>query len=507
MNNSVSSSVLEKGYTHGIYAEYCPEGVFNLIGNDISGAGNGMTLIGCSPFVAQNTLTGNEYSDCGLFLDNSNGTFEYNVISDFYYSYFSYYSSPDLLKNIFDNYYDDNIWLSSSSVPVMHPLINAGSVYWYAGDNTIKGSPSEAGIIFEEDAYPMLNYGYNKFMMTNNDYYISGTNPSGGNREYYVLQNYWGGTPDTNKFNVANADVIYIPYDNNSSSARETNSDDKFDIGFGLYDTVFYYEPDNPNSAQDIYLEAYQKEYAGEYSQAIDIYKEIVEEYKDSSYTSSCMSRIFSCFEKKNSAQSDYSSLENYYSNISSDTSYTEIQRNIAEEFMIKSKVKQNNIEEAISDYNGIYNQNINTPKGTHALINKEILSAGAGDNMLNNSAFEKIELKLNALNHLFSNIIKKEKNIFPDMKIKQQGYSLSQNFPNPFNPITKISFKCQVSSYVSLKVFDALGKEVATLVNQKQNAGRYEVEFDGSNFSSGIYFYTLKAGEFTDTKRMLLIK
>jgi len=148
MNNSVSSSALEKGFTHGIYVEYCPEGVFNLIGNDISGAGNGMTLIGCSPFVAQNTLTGNEYSDCGLFLDNSNGTFEYNVISDFYYSYFSYYSSPDLLKNVFDNYYDDNIWLSSSSVPVMHPLINAGSVYWYAGDYTINGSPSNACLAY-----------------------------------------------------------------------------------------------------------------------------------------------------------------------------------------------------------------------------------------------------------------------------------------------------------------------------------------------------------------------
>jgi len=148
MNNSVSSSVLEKGYTHGIYAEYCPEGVFNLIGNDISGAGNGMTLIGCSPFAAQNILTGNEYSECGMFLDNSNGTFEYNEISDFYCSYFSYYSSPDLLKNVFDNYHDDNLWLSSSSVPVMHPLINAGSVYWYAGDNTINGSPSNACLAY-----------------------------------------------------------------------------------------------------------------------------------------------------------------------------------------------------------------------------------------------------------------------------------------------------------------------------------------------------------------------
>ncbi|MBV6479831.1 MAG: hypothetical protein HGGPFJEG_02627 [Ignavibacteria bacterium] len=347
-------------------------------------------------------------------------------------------------------------------------------------------------------------------MMTNNDYYISGTNPSGGNREFYVLQNYWGGTPDSNKFNVANADVIYIPYDNNSSSARETNSDDKFDIGFGLYDTVFYYEPDNPNSAQDLYLEAYQKEYAGEYSQAIDIYKEIVEEYKDSSYTSSCMSRIFSCFEKNNSAQSDYSSLENYYCNISNDTSYTEIQRNIAEEFMIKSKVKQNNIEEAISDYNAIYTQNISTPKGIHALINKEILSAGAGDNMLTGSVFENIELSQNAINTILSKLVRKDKNIFRDLSMKPNGYSLSQNFPNPFNPSTVIRFALPHESIVSIKVFDVTGKTVAVLVsNRKYSQGYFDVTFNsaGYNLTSGIYFYKLETSEFKEVKRMVLIK
>ena len=174
---------------------------------------------------------------------------------------------------------------------------------------------------------------------------------------------------------------------------------------------------------------------------------------------------------------------------------------------MIKSKVKQNDIEEAISDYNAIYTQNINTPMGTHAFINKEILSAGAGDNMINNSAFEKIELKLNALNQLFAKIIKKENSIFTDLKIKPEGFSLSQNYPNPFNPITKISYELRVTSYVSLKVYDMLGKGVAVLVNQKQNGGRYEVEFDGSNLPSGVYYYKIKAGNFEQVKQMMLVK
>ncbi|MDT3697621.1 MAG: LamG-like jellyroll fold domain-containing protein [Ignavibacterium sp.] len=85
--------------------------------------------------------------------------------------------------------------------------------------------------------------------------------------------------------------------------------------------------------------------------------------------------------------------------------------------------------------------------------------------------------------------------------------YSLSQNFPNPFNPSTKISWQSPVSGQQTLKVYDVLGNEIATLVNEYRNAGKYEIEFDGKNLASGIYFYQIKAGEFIDTKKMLLLK
>ncbi|MDQ3022607.1 MAG: SBBP repeat-containing protein [Bacteroidota bacterium] len=85
--------------------------------------------------------------------------------------------------------------------------------------------------------------------------------------------------------------------------------------------------------------------------------------------------------------------------------------------------------------------------------------------------------------------------------------FNLEQNYPNPFNPSTNISYQLPASSFISLKVFDILGKEVATLVNQKQNAGSYSVSFDGSNLSNGIYFYKIEADNFIETKRMILIK
>jgi hypothetical protein len=85
--------------------------------------------------------------------------------------------------------------------------------------------------------------------------------------------------------------------------------------------------------------------------------------------------------------------------------------------------------------------------------------------------------------------------------------YSLSQNYPNPFNPSTTIKFELPRSSEVRLSVFDMLGREVTTLVNEKRDAGVHEVKCDGSSLASGVYFYRLQAGEFTQTKPLLLLR
>lgn len=85
--------------------------------------------------------------------------------------------------------------------------------------------------------------------------------------------------------------------------------------------------------------------------------------------------------------------------------------------------------------------------------------------------------------------------------------YELSQNYPNPFNPETKIKFSVLNSELVRLSVFDMLGREVKTLVNEKLAPGQYEYTFNGSGLNSGTYFYKLTSGSFTETKKMLLIK
>ena len=85
--------------------------------------------------------------------------------------------------------------------------------------------------------------------------------------------------------------------------------------------------------------------------------------------------------------------------------------------------------------------------------------------------------------------------------------YSLSQNYPNPFNPSTVINYSLPKSVYVKLVVYDLLGREVETLVNGLYNAGNYKVDFDGANLASGVYLYRIKAEDFEDVRKMLLVK
>jgi lysophospholipase L1-like esterase len=86
-------------------------------------------------------------------------------------------------------------------------------------------------------------------------------------------------------------------------------------------------------------------------------------------------------------------------------------------------------------------------------------------------------------------------------------GYVLGQNYPNPFNPSTTISFSFPIQSFVSLRVFDALGREVSILLSEQMSAGTYLRQWDATGLASGVYFYRLQAGRFADVKRLVLLR
>jgi hypothetical protein len=100
--------------------------------------------------------------------------------------------------------------------------------------------------------------------------------------------------------------------------------------------------------------------------------------------------------------------------------------------------------------------------------------------------------------------------NILKEMNVEvgtPSTYSLEQNYPNPFNPSTTIKYQLPKAGFVTLKIYDILGKEVITLVNENKVAGRHSVELNASRFSGGVYIYELKTPGFTSSKKMVLTK
>jgi len=85
--------------------------------------------------------------------------------------------------------------------------------------------------------------------------------------------------------------------------------------------------------------------------------------------------------------------------------------------------------------------------------------------------------------------------------------YSLKQNYPNPFNPTTTIQFSIPRAAHVTLRIFNTVGQEVATLVSEELGAGTYARQWNAARSASGVYFYRLQAGEFTETKKLVLLK
>lgn len=171
------------------------------------------------------------------------------------------------------------------------------------------------------------------------------------------------------------------------------------------------------------------------------------------------------------------------------------IKRHIKEEYVKTSNKNEN----SKTDREGIYAQkNPNEEK----LIERSNQNIYGSKNLSKQQKeirrFEDMKLLLNPDN------IEVKKNIETTVPFE---YSLSQNYPNPFNPVTHLEFGIPDLGFVSLKIYDILGREIKTLVNEIKPAGRYKIEFDGSNFASGVYFYRIEAGEFVQTKCMVLIK
>ena len=131
-------------------------------------------------------------------------------------------------------------------------------------------------------------------------------------------------------------------------------------------------------------------------------------------------------------------------------------------------------------------------------IIDTLVLSIGINDNYIFAGSNEKGVWR-RPLSEMITGV--KSKSELP------KDFILYQNYPNPFNPVTSIEYRVASTEYVTLKVYDILGREIVTLVNEEKPAGTYEVKWNAEGLSSGIYFYKLQAADFVQTKKMILLK
>ena len=127
----------------------------------------------------------------------------------------------------------------------------------------------------------------------------------------------------------------------------------------------------------------------------------------------------------------------------------------------------------------------------------------------VNRDYFDALHLQWNSEEQRIAQVVKLSGTTITSVETVPNSldFHLAQNYPNPFNPSTKIEYSIPHASFVILKVYDILGREVATLVNEEKSVGNYNIEFNGNNLSSGTYFYKLQAGDYSSVKKMILIK
>jgi tetratricopeptide (TPR) repeat protein len=375
------------------------------------------------------------------------------------------------------------------------------------------------------------------------------------------------------------------------------------DLGNGIIDTI-YYIADNtgyqPTQDESLYNTAMLKKESGEYFDAISIFKMLINDYPDSSYTDASLFSLYECYEGLDTSSNQgiryalYGDLKTYlevkiqsglYSDEFNSDAYQiiamcETQMGDYEEAMegyefialyhpdpyirllaswdyseleeilfggggISSKEENLSAEEYQAKLESKVNQMIKedpikkkvkksfdkTTTKNNERKEKEILSKTSDKNVAEQELAKLKKADEKIINKVIS-VLRYSKSLTKDVREKKQiedivftlsekeqkldnlkintipdEYSLSQNYPNPFNPITKINYELPKDGLVKLVIYDILGREIKTLVNELKQAGRYTVEFNGNGFASGVYFYRIQSGNFVQVKRMVLIK
>jgi len=445
----------------GIYENGVNIGIYNTA---ISGCTDGIYLYSSNPTI----------QDCNIH-NNSTGI---NLL----------HSSPVIKENYIQNNFT-GIYCSSTSNPkIGNPSTQIG--------NQISGN--SYGIIVFNNALPIVGNstygGYNN--LVNSSYNLLNTTQG-----YVYAQNNWWGSSNPANFLISGGSVSYSPYRTSAVSIPTTPLSK---TSGGNPESVK--EKEVPMAAE--LDKAYSLAYSGSIEEARAICLNLVNNYPDYAVSYNALNLL-----KETYPENELTSRENTYQSLFNSKSKKDIYALaglMLADLDKENKLKQ--IDEVIENYKGesivelalfdklvYYSFELQDNEKARAISNEL-------DKQFPNSQGSIEGHKILGDEKYFGKIAMQKDN----SQIVEENpaeFGLFDNYPNPFNPSTIIKYQLPMSSMVNLKIFNILGQEVATLVNETQAAGKHEVKFTANNLSSGIYFVKISAGSFNKVKKIMLAK
>ena len=485
----------------------------------------------------------------------------------------------------------NNLDIYDVSTVVLQPLSDgSGNYFWNAGKNIFtlendNNSSNLSNVSFTNGCTLLGKEGENCFYLTSsyNNYHISGEVSSGDMLDFTI--NYW--IPTTPQFNIINGSIdASSPSSQCNASGQISNNYEVINICDGYNDTLFITQKPGSGGQKNtdinpkyLFTECLKKNRLKQYSEAINIAKQIIDNYDSNRFFIASLDELYSNYLNSDTIRNQSAR----YSLFNSLKSYLEqkIQQyqnkpkfvDKAYRYYLMSKTKMKNYQEVITGYENIINNHPDPITRLTASWDRDaiilLMNGNGGGGQFENdevdfeTRFQKL-MKEKPVHEVAYNIYTEMKNDYndkkdnglmnkadienhkkiekrvsvftPSNKVQLQRkisedinailglkkvnssnsnqvpieYSLSQNYPNPFNPVTKINYELPKDGKVKLVIYDILGREIKTLANEIKQAGKYTVEFNGSQLASGVYFYRIQVEggkSYTAVKKMVLIK
>jgi len=495
---------------------------------DISHATTGITCSSTLPMISYNTISNNA---TGIYVSNvgtPSNEISYNTIqnntsrginlysaspkiysntisSNAEYGINTYNSSPYLYGNTITGHSSSGLNFYYYSSAKLVPW-NAYGYYWGAGHNVVTNN---SGYGINASYWSNLYLGSSPY----GGYNSICTNTSTEMRAYYgctvtAQLNWWGANPpNVNEFYAYQSTIDY-------SNALQTDPNQGQSIVRGPNGTS---DLSQANTADADLDKAHKLQLDGKFDEAIAEYDNYINANPTDSKSAYALVRIDECY-KLSGKEGAVNYLDNTIKNkANKNNEFDAVSLELKNQYLIQDK----RFEEAVTNFNKLaetYKTNEDVEK--HSLFNAgyvyltylddykkatdkfvELAAKYPDDDLVFESKYLLGQVNANNQQRLASPNISQS-----DLPVPTD-YALDQNYPNPFNPVTTITYQLPKSGSVTLKIYDMLGKEVITLVNEQKEMGKYTVQFDASLLASGMYVYQLRANEYTSTKKMLLLK